>query len=107
MWRGRANVAGNVSLAELRRASLRFAYRVLRDDVVLATGETTHACLGLDGKLQRFPVQILHSLTAGEEPQRASARPALQDVLQLSPKTEDLVRIPVRELADLGHLRTS
>ena len=59
-----------ISLAELRRASLRFTYRVVRDAELLATGETTHACLGLDGKLQRFPAQILDSLTAGEHPQQ-------------------------------------
>ncbi len=59
-----------IALAELRRASLRFAYRILRDDELLATGETTHGCLGTDGKLKRFPPQILDRLTAGEQPSR-------------------------------------
>jgi acyl-CoA thioester hydrolase len=56
-----------ISLAELRRASLRFAYVIRRDDELLATGETTHACLGSDGRLQRFPAQIVERLTAGEQ----------------------------------------
>ena len=63
-------VTVEIALTELRRASLRFGYRVLRGEELLATGETNHACLGMDGNLQRFPHQILDRLTAGEQPTR-------------------------------------
>jgi acyl-CoA thioester hydrolase len=59
-----------ISLAELRRASLRFAYGIRRDDELLATGETTHACLGTDGRLQRLPAQVIERLMAREQPSR-------------------------------------
>jgi len=55
------------SLAEARRASARFGYRVLRGDELLATGHTVHACVGLDGRVQRMPQDLLQRLAAGEE----------------------------------------
>ncbi len=48
-------VAVETTLAELRRASVRFSYRLVRDADVLATGETVHACVDLDGRIRRLP----------------------------------------------------
>ena len=39
---------------------------------------------------------------AHQEPQRTSRRPSLQDIRQLLPEREDLVRIPQYELSGLG-----
>jgi acyl-CoA thioester hydrolase len=56
-----------VTLAEVRRVSARFEYRILRDDgALLATGHTVHACVGEGGKLQRLPAALLEALGAGE-----------------------------------------
>jgi acyl-CoA thioester hydrolase len=56
-----------VSVAELRRASLRFAYRLLReeDGVLLAEGHTDHACVGRDFRPRRFPEGLRAVLEAG------------------------------------------
>jgi acyl-CoA thioester hydrolase len=54
------------ALAEVRRASARFGYRVLRGEDLIATGHTVHACVGLDGKVQRMPQDLLLRLAAGE-----------------------------------------
>ena len=56
-----------VGLAEVRRASARFGYRLLRDGALLATGHTVHACVDLAGKVQRLPPALLERLTDGEE----------------------------------------
>lgn len=44
-------------LAELRRASLTFAYELRREseEAVLCTGSTTHACVGRNGHPTRIP----------------------------------------------------
>jgi acyl-CoA thioester hydrolase len=55
-----------VSLGQVRRASARFDYRLLREGTVLATGHTVHACVDLEGRLQRLPPELLERLTAGE-----------------------------------------
>jgi acyl-CoA thioester hydrolase len=56
-----------ISLAEARRASARFGYRIVRDDgELLATGHTVHACVDLAGKVQRLPKTLLDALSAGE-----------------------------------------
>ena len=55
-----------VSLAEVRRASARFEYRLVREGTLLATGHTVHACVDLAGKLQRLPPLLLERLAAGE-----------------------------------------
>ncbi|MFT3916027.1 MAG: thioesterase family protein [Anaeromyxobacteraceae bacterium] len=61
-----------VSLAEARRASARFTYRVVRDDgQVLATGHTVHACVDRDGKVKRLPPELVQALLAGETPEAA------------------------------------
>jgi acyl-CoA thioester hydrolase len=54
------------SLEEVRRASTRFAYRLLRDGAVLATGRTVHACVDLAGKVRRLPEELVSLLSAGE-----------------------------------------
>lgn len=59
-----------VSLAEARRASARFTYRVVRDDgTLLATGHTVHACVDRDGKVKRLPAELVEALLAGETPE--------------------------------------
>jgi len=55
------------SLTEVRRASARFGYRVLRGGDLLATGHTVHACVDLDGRVQRMPKDLLDRLLAGED----------------------------------------
>jgi acyl-CoA thioester hydrolase len=54
------------SLAELRRASAAFAYRLVRDGQLLATGRTVHACIDLDGKVRRLPEALVARLSDGE-----------------------------------------
>ena len=46
-------------LAELKRASLRFSYALLRDEEVVATGYTRHGCIELStGRAQRMPPEL-------------------------------------------------
>lgn len=54
------------SLVEVRRASARFEYRILRGEELLVTGFTVHACVDLAGKLQRMPPPLVERLVAGE-----------------------------------------
>ena len=62
-------VSVETSLAEVRRASARFDYRLVRDDgELLATGHTLHACVDLEGRVQRMPKELLDRLAAGESP---------------------------------------
>ncbi len=58
-------IAVETSLAELKRASVRFGYRILRGDDLLATGETVHACVDLEGRIRRLPAELL-ALLGGE-----------------------------------------
>jgi acyl-CoA thioester hydrolase len=60
-------LAIEIALAEARRASARFDYRVVRDGALLATGHTIHACVDLAGRVQRMPKDLLARLSAGEE----------------------------------------
>jgi acyl-CoA thioester hydrolase len=60
-------------LADARRASARFEYRIVRDEEVLVTGHTVHACVDTSGRVKRFPPALLERLAAGEEP---TAHPA-------------------------------
>ncbi len=55
-----------ISLAEARRASARFDYRILRDGALLATGHTVHACVDGDGKVRRMPPELVERLMVGE-----------------------------------------
>ncbi len=56
-----------IALAKARRASVCFEYRILRGAELLATGETVHACVGVDGAVQRLPPEVLARLTSGEQ----------------------------------------
>jgi acyl-CoA thioester hydrolase len=42
-------------VSELRGASLRFAYRIVRGDELLAEGNTRHAVVGTDGRPRALP----------------------------------------------------
>lgn len=55
-----------VSLLELRAASLRFAYVIRREGVVLTEGMTRHACIDDDGKLCRLDDSMFDVLKRGE-----------------------------------------
>ncbi len=59
-------VVVETSLAEVRRASARFAYRIVRGGALLATGHTVHACVDLDGRVQRMPPELLQRLGPAE-----------------------------------------
>jgi acyl-CoA thioester hydrolase len=54
-----------ITISEVRRASARFEYRILREGVLLATGHTVHACVDLDGKLRRLPEELVTRLADG------------------------------------------
>ncbi|MEM7674669.1 MAG: thioesterase family protein [Myxococcota bacterium] len=51
------------TLDELRRASLRMTYRLTRDEELIATGQTTQACLNPQGRLTRIPDLLREKLT--------------------------------------------
>ena len=57
-----------VSIAEVRTASLRFEYQVLRDATVIAEASTLLACVSSDRKLMRLSPEILGVLGRGEVP---------------------------------------
>lgn len=48
-------------IAELRRASARFEYRVVRveDEHLLVEGYTAHACIDLEHKPRRLPAEVI------------------------------------------------
>jgi acyl-CoA thioester hydrolase len=54
------------SLVEVRRASARFGYRVVRGGELLATGHTVHACVDLEGRIQRMPRELVERLAVSE-----------------------------------------
>ena len=49
-------------LAEVGRASLRFDYRVMRDEDLVALGHTVHACVSHDGDIREFPEAMANQL---------------------------------------------
>jgi acyl-CoA thioester hydrolase len=49
-------------LGELGRVSLRFDYRVVRGEDLLALGHTVHACVSRDGELRELPEAMLARL---------------------------------------------
>ena len=55
------------SLTELRGASLRYGYRVLRGDLLLAEGSTRLACVDAEHKLRRFSDEMVAALLAAEK----------------------------------------
>ncbi len=54
------------TLTQLRFGSLRMSYELTRpeDGALIATGETTHACLDQTGRVRRIPDQLRKSLQA-------------------------------------------
>ncbi len=57
----------NTSLAEVKKYSSRFNYRIVRVDEndneqLLVKGFTVHACINRDGKLTPFPDDILNTM---------------------------------------------
>jgi acyl-CoA thioester hydrolase len=42
----------------VEKARIHIAYRILRDDELLAEGYTRHVCMGADGKAQRPPPEL-------------------------------------------------
>jgi acyl-CoA thioester hydrolase len=59
-------VTVETSLVEVRRASARFGYRVVRAGELLATGHTVHACVDLEGRIQRMPRELVERLAVAE-----------------------------------------
>lgn len=58
-------------VSDLGLSSLRIGYRLVRlvDGVLIATGETRHACVRPDGPLRRMPPEIKEKLNAhGHDP---------------------------------------
>jgi acyl-CoA thioester hydrolase len=53
-------------LSELRSASIRFAYRLVRGDTLIAEGDTRLAWMNAERKLQRIPSDIRETLSQGE-----------------------------------------
>jgi acyl-CoA thioester hydrolase len=49
-------------LGELGHVSLRFDYRILRENEILALGHTVHACVTRDGDIREFPDALLAQL---------------------------------------------
>jgi acyl-CoA thioester hydrolase len=45
-------------VSELRGASLRFAYRIVRGDELIAEGDTRHAVTGTDGRARALPAAL-------------------------------------------------
>jgi acyl-CoA thioester hydrolase len=54
----------DVHVSEIRAASLRFSYRVLRGDTLLAEGGTRHAVVGTDGRPRALPQQLRDAIPA-------------------------------------------
>jgi acyl-CoA thioester hydrolase len=53
------------TLAEARRASARFSYRILRQDELLASGFTLHACVDSAGRIRKLPPELVRCLAGG------------------------------------------
>jgi acyl-CoA thioester hydrolase len=51
-------LAIDIELVELRAASLRFEYRVLRGEDLIADGYTRHAVIGPEGRPRRLPDEL-------------------------------------------------
>jgi acyl-CoA thioester hydrolase len=49
-------------LGDLGLVSLRFDYRMVRGEDLLALGHTVHACVGRDGGIREFPEALLAQL---------------------------------------------
>lgn len=55
-------------LVQIRLGSLRITYKLIRplDGLTIATGETTHACVGANGRVCRIPEAMRQALTSEE-----------------------------------------
>jgi len=63
-----------VSIPQLRAASMRFVYRIEREGTLLAEGFTVHACVGsADGRPRRVP-QPLRDVVLADNPGADEAR---------------------------------
>jgi acyl-CoA thioester hydrolase len=60
------------TIAEVKRASARFVYRIRREAEEIASGSTLHACVDLEGRIQRMPQELRARLSV---PGGAAARP--------------------------------
>ena len=49
-------------LGDLGRVSLRFDYRVVRGEEILALGHTTHVCVSRSGDIREFPEPLMAKL---------------------------------------------
>jgi acyl-CoA thioester hydrolase len=49
-------------VTKLGRASVRFEYRVVRGEDLLATGHTIHACVGPEGNVTALPAEVVSLL---------------------------------------------
>ncbi len=62
-------VSVETTLEEIRRASARFTYRLVRRGDLLATGFTLHACVDREGRIRRLPDDLVRALTGeGHDP---------------------------------------
>lgn len=52
-----------VRVTELRSRSVRFDYRVLREDELLVTGFTRHVCVDGRNRLRRLPPEVVDDVT--------------------------------------------
>lgn len=57
-------VSIHTRLVAIGRASLRFAYEVTRGETVLALGHTAHACVDMQGKVQKLPTSFAQRLSS-------------------------------------------
>ncbi|HUS63980.1 MAG TPA: thioesterase family protein [Kofleriaceae bacterium] len=55
----------DITLAEMGRAQVRFEYRILRGEELLADGWTVHACIGASGRIVRIPERLRVALGGG------------------------------------------
>jgi acyl-CoA thioester hydrolase len=46
-------------IGRIGRASVRFLYQVFRDELVIATGVTTHACVNGQGAVKALPAEVV------------------------------------------------
>ena len=54
----------DVEVIEVRAASVRFGYKVLRGEELIASGHTRHAIIGTDGRPRRLPEQLRDAIPA-------------------------------------------
>jgi acyl-CoA thioester hydrolase len=50
------------TIEDVKRASARFVYRIVRGSEVVAAGHTLHACVDLEGRIRRMPQELVARL---------------------------------------------